>query len=457
MNIRWLQILLLSLLLLTACSQVHRPLFSPLPLPEMSPEEKGSLDENQEQAWTYLLTGDPDKALNEFKKSRSSELNSYTGFGFVYYIKKNYTLAEKNFRKALAIQPDDLMAQAGLGLLFEAIGKNEGAFAQYRSIKRTHPSNPWVQIRFDRVRVLLTEMHITLAEQAKNNGNLDVYLQELLKAQSYSPDLTDVSLKIATRFQELGQPDKAISAYRQLLRNDPQNPAFIEKLAETYLALKQYDNALIFYRRLLDFNPEDEVLKARVEEVKKAFDESSWPREMKNIFFKAQLNREDTAALIGRYFPSVLAEPQRPLIISDISGSYAFKDIIRVCANGIMTVRPDHRFDRFGLLDRGQGALVLNRLLMLISDRGYILQLEPDPNFVPPHDIPTTHRDYQTITTLISLGLINLDQSSQFHPQAPVTPDEMINALKRIEMAIQFDETQAESQMTMNPGEGENG
>jgi hypothetical protein len=95
-------------------------------------------------------------------------------------------------------------------------------------------------------------------------------------------------------------------------------------------------------------------------------------------------------------------------------------------------------------MDRGQAVLILNRLLHLIRERGLLLELEPLSDFVPPHDIPPTHRDYQAISALLSLGLISLDADNQFHPQRPVSPDEMINALKRIEMTIQFNEDSAD-------------
>jgi len=425
------------LLLCIACSQTPKPLFSPLPLPEIPEMEMEGMDTYYRQAWSLLLSGKPDMALAELKQSRSSERVVYTGFGYVYLVKKNFPLSEKNFRKALSLAQDDLMAQSGLGLLYEMTGENEKAFTCFKAVKTQYPDNAWIEIRYDRLRILMTEAHVNKAEAEKNSGNKDAYLNELEKAQYYSPEMVEIAQKIAARYQETGHPEKAINAYRQLLRKDPHNEFYLETLAQIYETLNAYDNALILYRRLLDLKPNDPQIHRKAAQVKKAFDESNWPIELKGIFFKEQLNREDTAALIGLYFPSILKEPQR-LIISDISGSFAFKDIIRVCASGIMDVRPDHRFDRFGLLSRGQSALILDRLIKLAKEQGRILDFQPVMGYKPPADIPSTHRDYQTITSLLSIGIIELDDSNQFHPMDPVRPDELINALKKIEMTMSF-------------------
>ncbi len=447
---RWFRIAMIAgaLAFASACTQTPKPLFSPLPLPELSQSEARELDSHYRQAWSLLLGGVPDRALAELKQSRSPDSYIYTGFGYIYLVKRNYSLAEKNFKRALNSAEDDLMAQSGLGLLYEMMGKNDEAFALFKSVKRKYPDHSWVEMRYDRLRVLLTEERLKMAEAAKNSGSDERYLSELEKAQFYSPDMTEIAQKVAARYQEMGHPEKAVSAYRQLLKRDPHNTLYLQTLAGIYVSMKAYDNALILYRRLLDLNPNDEQIRARIEQVKQAFGESNWPRELKGIFFKEQLNREDTAALIGLYFPSVLSEPQR-LIISDIAGSFAFKEIIRVCASGIMDVRPDHRFDRFGLLNKGQYALILDRLIKAIRERGRTLDFQPISDYTPPQDIPPTHKDYQIIISLLSIGLIDLDMTNQFHPLDPVHPDELINSLKKIEMAMSFND---ESQMNMSPG-----
>ena len=439
---RWFKLISLTLaaILASACAQSVRPQFSPLPLPDVPEQNKTGMDEHQLQAWRFLLDGAPDRALSEFKQSRSDENSIYAGFGYVYLVKRNYSLAEKNFKKALSYSSQDFMAQAGLGLLYEQVGRNEEAFALFKAIKTQYPDNTWVEVRYDRLRVVLTQAHLTRAEAHKNSGDEVRYLYELERAQYFSPEMSDISLKIAALYRETGHPEKAVNAYRQLLRRDPHNEKYLQSLAEIYTSTKAFDNALILYRRLLDLNPDSVLLREKIEMVKKAFDESAWPKELKGIFFKEQLNREDTAALIGLYFPSVLSEPQR-LIISDINGSFAFREIIRVCASGIMTVRPDHRFDRFGLLDRGQSAIILDRLIRLIREKGRVLDFQPVSGYTPPQDIPPTHKDYQTITSLLSIGLLELDSTNQFHPLERVHPDELINALKKIEIAIRFDES----------------
>lgn len=440
MNKRWLNPLyaILAIILLSGCAQAPRPQFSPLPLPELSEQDKTSTDSHHQLGWNLLLSGEPDKALKELKLSRSPDRAVFTGFGYVYLVKKNYLLSEKNFRKALAAAPDDMMAQSGLGLLYEMMGKSEEAFSMYRAIKKLYPNNPWAESRYDHLRAVLTEMQIKKAESAKNSGDSERYLRELERAQYYSPEMSEIALKIAARYQEMGMPEKAIYAYRQLIKSDPHNQVYLQNLAQIYVSMKAFDNALILYRQLLDLNPNDEQIKEKCEQVKKAFDESAWPHELKSIFYKEQLNREDTAALIGLYFPSILSDPQKPLIISDISGSFAFADIIKVCASGIMTVRPDHRFDRFGLINRGLVALILDRLIKVITESGRTLDFQPIRDFTPPHDILPTHRDYQTITSLLSINLLELDESNQFRPLDTVHPDELINALKKIEMVMRF-------------------
>jgi len=169
----------------------------------------------------------------------------------------------------------------------------------------------------------------------------------------------------------------------------------------------------------------------KVNDLKVKFYEINMPEKFKNIFFKQEINREELAALIGHYFEKYL-ESRQPMIITDISGSFAMKQIISVCTLGIMKIRPDHSFDRFSVIDRAAFAVVISRLLDYLKDRGYRVEFAPPDEYIEPGDVSQLHKDYGIIKLMVNSDLVKLDAEGRFNPTAKVTPAEVLLSIRKL-------------------------
>jgi hypothetical protein len=156
------------------------------------------------------------------------------------------------------------------------------------------------------------------------------------------------------------------------------------------------------------------------------------PEKFKKIFFKTEIDREELAALIGFYFDRYIQMDRAPEIITDIDGSFAKEQIIKTSTAGIMHARPDHSFDRFTTPDRATFAVTLNALIEYLKAKGHTLRFTPLPSAASAVDLSPLHKNYDVINFLVNSQVLPLDPGNYFNPTRPVSPADVILALKKI-------------------------
>jgi hypothetical protein len=183
---------------------------------------------------------------------------------------------------------------------------------------------------------------------------------------------------------------------------------------------------------MLAFNPGDAALEGEKKRIREQFQEMNLPEKFKKIFFKTEINREEMAALIGYYFDRFIQMETAPEIITDIDGSFARDYIIKTCTSGIMGVRPDHTFDRFSIPDRATFAVTLKALMDYLQKRGHALHFTPLATAVESADLSPLHKNYEIIRFMVNAQILPLDSEGIFNPTRPVSPNDVIFALKKI-------------------------
>ena len=89
-------------------------------------------------------------------------------------------------------------------------------------------------------------------------GNYDAAAKDFQQAIGLSPNspyTQDSYEYLAQSLLNLNQPDEAIKAYQQAIKQDPTNDTYLENLGNIYFSLGQYDDAAAEYSQAVRINP----------------------------------------------------------------------------------------------------------------------------------------------------------------------------------------------------------
>lgn len=391
-------------------------------------------DANYIEGWQNLKEGNTRQAFKNFNKSTLGREQLLVAFGYAALIQGKPVEARSNFEKCLAINPENPQALLGLATLYDTLKETERAYQVYSRLRTTFPNDERVKNRYETIKNNETQNALKIAEKYKTDQDMNQYIRYLEIAASYSPEMTDIKTEIADFYAGRKDFEKAARQYEEILEKLPDNESILRKLADMYEKTGAFDSAIMMYKKIQEIKPGDNTLPSKINQLKSRLNEMNLPEKFKGIFFKEILSREELAALIGHYFDKYLERPQ-PVIITDIGNSFAKEYIIRICALDIMSLRPDHSFDRFTTVNRATFAVVMNALLKYLEKSGrelYSVRFTPLENPITPGDISSLHKNYEIIKFLLNAGIIKLDSGNNFNPTRDITPSEVLVALQKI-------------------------
>jgi len=428
-------LLFLFIIYLFACSPTVGKIDITPDLPSL--DNSSYLDPAYKEAWKYLKDGKYDLAMETFQKSTIEDEKLFVGYGFVFLLQKKFNFAKDNFEKSIKINPDNIEANIGLGLLYELTNNYKKAFSIYSELKIKKPLNSLINKKYNQIKDTKTKEFLSKAENSDRNS-MD-YINYLKEALFFSPELIDIKIKIADFYEENGNEEKAAKYYELLLEESPRNIKLLNNLAKLYERTDKIEEAIVVYRRLSEVEPENIEISNKINDLKIKFFDKNLPLKFKDIFFKTELNKEDLAALIGFYFKKYLyKENYKVKIITDISKSFARKEIITVCSLGIMQIRPDHRFGRRVIIKRAHFAKVITRLIKFLKQEDLNLSIKPTETSIDPIDVNSMHKDYKLIKELINASIMTLDSENRFNQSSPISPSDAIVSLKKVLNSISF-------------------
>lgn len=419
----------LFILLLMGCGGVKPP-ETTVTVPELIPSE--FYDSPYLEGWANLKDGKPGAAMKNFEQSNLDDEKLYLAFGYTFLLQGKPVMARQNFEKVLAINPENLQAELGIATVFEMDGDLAAAFQVYDRLQTRYPENIWIKSRHDYIQSAETERLLKEAEEFKKRDNPAGYIRSLEKAAAYAGDRVGIKKEIARYYLDQGDVARAAGCYEKIIEKHPEEIDIMYRLARLYEQMEKYDAAIVAYNRILELHPEDVDLSRKINDIKVKFYDSNLPVKFKNIFFKYTLNREDLAALIGHYFSRFLELDTTPVIITDISGSFARSEIIQLCSLRIMDFRPDHRFERFTEINRSAFAVIVNSLIDYLKKAGYQINISLPENPLDPVDISPVHKYYSIIKFVTRAQILKLDSESRFNPMDKVSPPEGLAAIRRI-------------------------
>jgi tetratricopeptide (TPR) repeat protein len=420
-------------LLLAACGGV-RPVSVDFHLPDIA---SGTFaDSYYRLGWEQLKKGDSEAAYKSFQLCEAPLDQKQAAFGYVFLARRKYSAAADQFQRALAANPANVEAGMGQAMILELEGRTAEAFRAYGDLLLRAPQDAWIKQKYESIRSQSTQGHLLAAEKARA-GDKAAYIRELEQAAFYSPDMAAITLQIADHYFAEGDLARSQARYEAVLDREPHNEAVLLKLAAIYEKRDKLELALVTLDRLLALKPGDPFLSGEKQRLRDRFQELTLPEKFKKIFFKAEINREELAALIGFYFDRFIAIAGAPEILTDIDGSFAREQIIKTVTAGILRARPDHTFQRFMYPDRADVAVTLNALIEYLRGKGHAPRFTPLAEAPLIADLSPLHKNYGLISFLIRSQVLALDDQGNFNPTRPVAPADVIYALKKILGAIE--------------------
>jgi tetratricopeptide (TPR) repeat protein len=427
-------ILLASLMVFAVACGGVKPVIVDFHLPAI---ERGVfIDSYFRQGWEQLQKGDSEAAYKSFQISEVRLDKKQAAFGYVFLARRKYSAAASQFAQALETNPDNFEASLGMAMIHEFEGKTAEAYRAYGALLLKAPEDAWIKLKYESIRSSATQGFLLEAEKAKDVDKAK-YIRALEQAAYFSPDMTAISLQIADYYYGENDWPRSQPYYEAALEKDPHDEAVLLKLAAIYEKKEKFELALVTLDRLLALKPGDPFLEAEKKRIRDRIQEMNLPEKFKKIFFKTEIDREELAAMIGFYFDRYLQMGGAPEIITDIDGSFAKEYIIKTCTTGIMHARPDHSFDRFATPDRATFALTLYSLIAYLKQKGYDLRFTPLAEPASSIDLSPLHKNYEAITFLLNSQVLALDAQGNFNPTQPVSPADVILALKKILNSIQ--------------------
>ena len=208
-------------------------------------------------ALLYTEEGDSTRAAQVLSSvpdaSRSAKL--YSVLGYTYEQQKEYKKAIEAYRKAIALDRDNLDAIRGLAENLMNDGQADAALEQYKVIADANPED--------------AQTYVRIAEIYRRSGKFDLALENLKKAQSMVPDSIDVPYNLARVYQAQGRYDDAAQILQDLLKKTekPDNnytqaeksnrSIFIELLGTVYRDNNNSQLAIETFRKMLGLGDEN--------------------------------------------------------------------------------------------------------------------------------------------------------------------------------------------------------
>jgi len=183
--------------------------------------------------------------------------------------------AMKEYRTALAIQPNMMEARAALGTALHKQGKSAEALPHLQLAVRLRPDSARLRQtlaitledlgRRDEAIVQLrkalelsprfTDAHYGLGALLQKQGKTGEALEHYQKALEIDPDLTELYAPTATLLAARGDLLGAVRLFAESVQRRPDSPIAAYNLAVTLERLGKIDDARVYYTRALELDP----------------------------------------------------------------------------------------------------------------------------------------------------------------------------------------------------------
>lgn len=164
--------------------------------------------------------------------------------GTVLLFDERYQEATQYLEEVIKLEPEKGEAYSSLGFLYSRLKENEKALSAYQEASRIIPDD--YKIHFNLGKIYL---------KLKRNNEA---INSLTQCTVINPDFPDAYYSLGVAYEALDQLEKAAEAYQYFAGINP-GPAWtgLNQLGSVYVKLGQYDKAINAFEEVIQSNPED--------------------------------------------------------------------------------------------------------------------------------------------------------------------------------------------------------
>ena len=205
------------------------------------------------QAAAALAAGDLKRAESELQAilhAVPTDVHALNLLAIVRVQQKREAEAEVLFQQAIAMQPDFAGAQAGLGLLYAQMGKNDLAIPPLEESARLDPERKDVQ-------AVLVSIWRGQAHEAAAQNELEKALALLIDARKLNPSDADVQYEFGMVALRMSLFPDAIAAFDQALKLHPDHAPALYGLGRAEMSASRFDDAQQAFEHYVQLRPSD--------------------------------------------------------------------------------------------------------------------------------------------------------------------------------------------------------
>ncbi len=426
-----------------SCAPKTAPSGTAARFPEfMFPSVPASLNEpdlasRQQRAWAFLQAGDVRGSTREFAailKKRPGFFPAETGLGYAAMGGSDQPQALEWFDRALTRTADYPPALVGRGQILLSLNRESEALVSFEAALVSDPSLEDIRRRVEVLRFRKVQQSVQAAQQAAAANQWDDARREYETAIAASPDSAFLYRELGMIELRTGQTEAALGHFRRAVQLESTDAASYGAMGDILEGRGEFDQAIEAYQSALAIDRSAE-LESKIAAVREKADAAKLPREYRAIEGSDGVTRADLAALIGVKLKTLVeaAGPRGTVLITDARDSWAIAWIQAVTRAGIMEVYPNHTFQPRVVVQRGDLAQAVSRLLSLIGTSHPALLnqwMEGRPAIA---DIGPDHLSYPAAALGVTSGVLPLIEGGAFGLSRPVSGAEAISAIDRLQ------------------------
>jgi tetratricopeptide (TPR) repeat protein len=390
---------------------------------------------HQDLAWRFLQSGDLRNADREIAVALQGTPDFYPAeatSGWIAIAKREPRNALTHFDRVLERQVNYISALIGRAQALVALERDVDAAASLEAALAADPALTDLRRQIDVLKFRGAEKEIAAARQAARANRVDEARRAYQHAITNSPDSAFLYRELAALERQAQESDAALEHYRKALDLDPSDAGSMAQIGELLEARGELEAALQSYERALAIEP-GPALSGRRDALRSRIELARMPDEYRAIGGAPQITRAQLAALIGiQLGPWVRTMPAADAgVITDIRGTWAENWIMAVTRAAVMEPYANHTFQPDAVVRRVDLAPIASRLIVRLapSDQARSWQMSRAVF----SDLQSGHLAYPAASTAVASGVMTAAPDGAFQPSLPVTGQEAIAMVERLQ------------------------